>query len=66
MGERGTSARTTAATAHRDTMDRLRELGDRLEAEYGPVTEQEMRAALDRIAAIDAWHARRRGPEPAA
>ncbi|MGX2997082.1 hypothetical protein JNUCC64_22940 [Streptomyces sp. JNUCC 64] len=46
----------TAATAHQDAMDRLRELAERLEAEHGAVTDAEERAALDRVAAIDDWH----------
>ena len=37
-------------------MDRLRELAERLEEEHGAVTDDEQRAALDRIAAIDGWH----------
>jgi hypothetical protein len=39
------SAYIAAAAAHQDAMDRLRELGDRLEDEYGSVTAEEERAA---------------------
>ncbi|MEU6540241.1 hypothetical protein [Streptomyces sp. NPDC047000] len=53
---RGVSAYIAAAAAHQDEMDRLRELADRLEDEYGPVTDDEQQAALDRLAAIDDWH----------
>ncbi|WP_199545723.1 hypothetical protein [Streptomyces sp. N35] len=53
---RGVSAYIAEAAAHKDAMDRLRELSDRLEDEYGPVSEADYQAALDRIAAIDAWH----------
>ncbi|WP_246568653.1 hypothetical protein [Streptomyces flaveus] len=45
-----------AAAARQDAMDRLRELTERLEDEYGAVTDDEQQAALDRIAAIDGWH----------
>lgn len=63
---RGVSAYIAAAAAHQDAMDRLRELSDRLEAEHGPVGEEDVQSALDRIAAIDTWHERRHGPEAAA
>src|SRR5689334_4132789 len=63
---RGVSAYITAATAHQDAMDRLQELSDRLEAEYGPLDEQDMQAALDRIAAIDSWHKEQHDPGAAA
>ncbi|MEU8543452.1 hypothetical protein AB0C52_26280 [Streptomyces sp. NPDC048717] len=53
---RGASTPLAVTAAHRDEMDRLRELAERLEKEHGPVTKAEERAALDRIAAIDAWH----------
>jgi len=53
---RGVSGYIAAAAAHRDAMDRLRELAERLEDEYGCVTDEEQQAALDRIAAIDEWH----------
>jgi hypothetical protein len=52
---RGVSAYIAAAAAHQDEMDRLRELAGRLEEEYGPVTDEEQQAALDRLAAIDEW-----------
>ncbi|WP_405583932.1 hypothetical protein [Streptomyces sp. NBC_01092] len=45
-----------AAAAHRDAMDRLRGLAERLEEEHGVVTDDEQQAALDRIAAIDGRH----------
>ncbi|MGW9496156.1 ribbon-helix-helix protein, CopG family [Streptomyces prasinus] len=45
-----------ATAAHQDAMNRLREWADRLEEEHGTVTDDEQRAALDRIAAIDGWH----------
>ena len=50
------SSYIAAAAAHRDAMDRLRELSERLEEEHGTVTDDEQQAALDRIAAIDGWH----------
>lgn len=53
---RGVSAYIAAAAAHQDEMDRLRELSDRLEDEYGPVSDDEYQAALDRVADADAWH----------
>ena len=53
---RGVSGYIAAAAAHQDEMDKLRELTERLEAEYGEVSEDEQQAALDRIAAIDDWH----------
>lgn len=63
---RGVSAYIAAAAAHQDAMDRLRELTERLEAEYGPVTAEEERAALERIAATDDWHDEQRSPGTAA
>ncbi|TXR96376.1 hypothetical protein EAO73_33205 [Streptomyces sp. col6] len=56
VDSRGVSAYIAAAAAHQDAMDRLRDLADRLEEEHGAVTAGEQQAALDRIAAIDAWH----------
>ncbi|UCM87649.1 hypothetical protein [Streptomyces marincola] len=53
---RGVSAYIAAAAAHRDAMDRLRELAERLEEEHGAVTADEEREAHARIAAIDDWH----------
>ncbi|MFI5619488.1 hypothetical protein [Streptomyces sp. NPDC051567] len=53
---RGVSAYVTAAVEHRVAMDKLGELSDLLEEEYGPLTEEELRAARDRIDAIDARH----------
>ncbi|WP_432096883.1 DUF433 domain-containing protein [Streptomyces sp. bgisy100] len=52
-----------AATLQRDR-DRLAELVEWLEAEHGPVTEDERTAALEELADLDAEHLRRaaRGP----
>lgn len=63
---RGVSAYIAAAAAHQDAMDRLRELSDRLDAEHGALEERDVQDALDRIAAIDAWHAEQRGHGTAA
>ncbi|MFI6103618.1 hypothetical protein [Streptomyces sp. NPDC051310] len=41
---------------HREAIERLRELAELLEEEYGSVTDGEAQAALNRIAAIDRWH----------
>ncbi|MFD4432820.1 hypothetical protein [Nocardia sp. NPDC058497] len=43
--ERGVSAYVTEAVRHRDAMDELRELGDVLDSEYGPVSPAEIEAA---------------------
>ncbi|MBF6351180.1 MULTISPECIES: hypothetical protein [Nocardia] len=56
VDSRGVSGYIAAAAAHRDAMDRLRELAEQIEEEYGPLSEEEQQAALDRIAALDEWH----------
>jgi anti-sigma factor ChrR (cupin superfamily) len=66
VDSRGVSGYIAAAAAHQDAMDRLRELTERLEAEHGPVSEDEQQAALDRIAAIDDWHDEQRSRSGAA
>ncbi|MGA5193579.1 hypothetical protein [Streptomyces exfoliatus] len=43
-----------------DDQDRLKELVAWLEAEYGPVTEEERAAGRAELAAFDAEHERRR------
>ncbi|MEV2225143.1 hypothetical protein AB0E01_35495 [Nocardia vinacea] len=63
---RKVSAYIAAAVEHQDALDRLRELSDRLEKEYGPVTDDAYQAALDRLDRLDAWHAERHGPGNAA
>jgi Arc/MetJ-type ribon-helix-helix transcriptional regulator len=63
---RGVAAYITAAAAHQDAMDRLRELADQLEQEHGPVLEEDEQAALERSAAFDAWHDQRRSRPGAA
>ncbi|MFE9825166.1 hypothetical protein ACFYSH_24050 [Streptomyces sp. NPDC005791] len=62
----GGSSYIAAAAAHQDAMDRLRELTDRLEAEFGPVSAEEEQTALERIATVDDWHDERRSPGAAA
>jgi protein-tyrosine-phosphatase len=64
VDSRGVSGCIAAAAAHQDAMDRLRELAERLEEGHGAVTDEEQRAALDRIAAIDDWHDEQQ-PHPA-
>lgn len=66
VDKRGVSAYIAAAVAHQDAMDKLRELSERLDEEYGPLYEGDMQAAIDRIAAIDEWHTTRRAPGAAA
>lgn len=63
---RGVSAYIAAAAAHQDAMDRLQELSDRLDTHYGSLDDQDVRLALDRIAAIDSWHEEQRDPGAAA
>jgi hypothetical protein len=63
---RGVSAYIAAAAEHQDAMDRLRELSEGLEGEYGPVGDGDYQAALDRLDRMDAWHAERRRAENAA
>ncbi|MFE3546011.1 hypothetical protein ACFXK0_23880 [Nocardia sp. NPDC059177] len=43
--ERGVSAYVTEAVRHRDAMDKLRELGDFLDSEYGGVPAAEVERA---------------------
>lgn len=45
VGERELSAYVTDALVHQDRIDRLGELSDWLQEEYGPVTEEELSAA---------------------
>jgi hypothetical protein len=45
VGERELSAYVTEALVHQDRIDRLGELSDWLQEEYGPVTEEELAAA---------------------
>jgi uncharacterized membrane protein YgcG len=61
MTERGLSAYVTEALRAKLDHDRLGELVDWLQEEYGPVTEEERAAALEELAEIDAEHERRRG-----
>ena len=42
VGERELSAYVTDALVHQDRIDRLGELSDWLQEEYGPVTEEEL------------------------
>ncbi|MBT2477719.1 hypothetical protein [Streptomyces sp. ISL-94] len=57
---RGVSAYVTAAVEHKVAMDKLCGLSDFLDEEYGPLTDEELRAADARFDAMDAWHAERR------
>ncbi|MDO3650192.1 hypothetical protein [Nocardia mangyaensis] len=43
--ERGVSAYVTEAVRHRDAMDKLRELGEFLDTEYGPAPPEDIDAA---------------------
>ncbi|KJY32648.1 MULTISPECIES: hypothetical protein [Streptomyces] len=56
VDDRGVSAYVTAAVEHRVAMDKLRKLSDLLDEEYGPLTDEELRAADARLDAMDAWH----------
>ncbi|MEU3316629.1 hypothetical protein ABZ743_28630 [Streptomyces sp. NPDC006662] len=56
VDERGVSAYVTAAVEHRVAMDKLGRLSDLLDEEYGPLTDEELRAADARLDAMDAWH----------
>ncbi|MET9515095.1 CopG family transcriptional regulator [Streptomyces sp. NPDC002994] len=58
--ERGLSAYFAEALRMKRDRDRLREIVDWLEEEYGPFTEEEQAAGLAELAEIDAEHARRR------
>lgn len=63
--EREFSAYITRALQRQDELDRLRELGDRLESEFGALDEADVEAAYARVAAIDARHAARRSVDAA-
>ncbi|WP_035952178.1 CopG family transcriptional regulator [Parafrankia sp. EUN1f] len=58
--ERGLSAYVADALRFKRDRDRLLELVDWLQAEHGPVTEDERAAALDEFEELDAEHERRR------
>ncbi|MCY0927374.1 hypothetical protein OTB20_14370 [Streptomyces sp. H27-H1] len=60
---RGVSAWIAEAAARRDAGEKLGELADMLETEYGPYDDAAYEAVIDRIAAIDAWHDERRVQE---
>ncbi|MCZ2527820.1 CopG family transcriptional regulator [Streptomyces sp. SCUT-3] len=60
--ERGISAYVAEALQLKHDRDKLVELVDWLQEEYGPVTDEEHAAALAEIDEIDAEHARRRTP----
>ncbi|MBT2469945.1 hypothetical protein J7E97_19220 [Streptomyces sp. ISL-66] len=53
---RGVSAWITEAAARRDAMDKLGELAAGLQEEHGALTDEELRATDDWLAAIDAKH----------
>lgn len=53
---RGVSAYITEAAAGRDAMDKLGELSAGLQEEYGALTDEELRATDEWLAAIDAKH----------
>jgi hypothetical protein len=58
--ERGLSAYVAEALRFKRDRDRLGELVDWLQAEHGPVTEDERAAALDELEDLDVEHERRR------
>jgi hypothetical protein len=58
--ERGLSAYVAEALRFKRDRDRLLELVNWLEEEYGPVTEDERAAAIEELADLDAEHERRR------
>jgi hypothetical protein len=58
--ERGISAYVTEAIRLKQNQDKLRELVDWLEEEYGPITEEERAAVEQEMADLDSEHARRR------
>lgn len=58
--ERGLSAYVADALRAKRDRDRLVELVDWLQEEYGPITEEESAAALAELDAIDAEHDQRR------
>lgn len=53
---RGVSAYVTAAVEHKVAMDKLGRLSDFLDEEFGPLTEEELRAAEARLDSMDTWH----------
>ncbi|MFD8980693.1 hypothetical protein [Streptomyces sp. NPDC059564] len=65
VDERGVSAYVTAAVERMVAKDKLHELSDYLETEYGPTSEDAYETVLDRIEAIDAWYDSRREGAPA-
>ncbi|MCM1973289.1 MULTISPECIES: hypothetical protein [unclassified Streptomyces] len=65
VSARGVSAYVAAAVERRVAQDKLHELSDHLEQEYGPVSDEAYDAVLDRIEAIDAWYEERRTGVPA-
>jgi hypothetical protein len=58
--ERGLSAYVAEALRYKRGRDRLLELVNRLEEEYGPVTGDERAAAIEELDDLDAEHERRR------
>ncbi|WP_217707803.1 CopG family transcriptional regulator [Nonomuraea rhodomycinica] len=60
MAERGLWAYVAEASRFKRDRDRLLELGNWLEEEYGPVTEDERAAASKELDELDAEHERRR------
>jgi hypothetical protein len=58
--ERGLSAYVAEALRFKRDRDRLLELVNWLEEEYGPVTEDERVAAIEELDDLDAEHERRR------
>lgn len=58
--ERGLSAYVAEALRFKRDRDRLLELVNWLEEEYGPVTEDERAAAIEELEDLDAEHGRRR------
>ncbi|MFI7124982.1 CopG family transcriptional regulator [Nonomuraea sp. NPDC050153] len=58
--ERGLSAYVAEALRFKRDRDRLLELVNWLEEEYGPVTDDERAAAIEKLEDLDAEHERRR------
>ncbi|MFI5650443.1 CopG family transcriptional regulator [Streptomyces anulatus] len=58
--ERGMSAYVAEALRFKRDRDRLRELSDWLQEEYGPLTDEERTTAFDELEDLDAEHERRR------
>ncbi|MEO3868549.1 CopG family transcriptional regulator [Nonomuraea sp. B12E4] len=58
--ERGLSAYVAEALRFKRDRDRLLELVNWLEEEYGPVTDDERAAAMEEVDELDAEHERRR------